>query len=308
MISFFACVNAALAEAPQQSAGVPACQLPPAAIRLNQQGTVVIGGTVTTDGRLTAPYVIKSSGFHMIDKAALDCMATRHYSPETRNGVPVETFKKIAARMRLVNSSPPFEAPDSVHTCKIDMARADLEKVQGFVQVKFSITENGDVQNVSMLRSSGNDAFDKTVAECVAGWKYDAKITDGKSVKTEWAALIRVDAQDGIEMVEEPNSLYRCSLLSRQTDSPNGTPGMAAVIEHYPFQTKAPKGDALLQSTGNSFSDAASLACVKAWETKPAFAVPFPGYFAPFPSGTAIRDIVYAFGILWNGSDGQLLQ
>lgn len=64
-------------------------EYPPAAQRLNQEGTTSIKFTVNTDGSVTGVQVVGSSGHDMLDQAAIRCAQNWHYKPAMQNGQPV---------------------------------------------------------------------------------------------------------------------------------------------------------------------------------------------------------------------------
>ena len=63
---------------------------PPAAIRLNAQGTTLVSFQVATDGSVHDPKVAQSSGSTDLDQASIDCVSQWRYSVATRQGQPVE--------------------------------------------------------------------------------------------------------------------------------------------------------------------------------------------------------------------------
>jgi TonB family protein len=63
---------------------------PDAARRTNQSGNVMIGYDVSADGSITHVAVLKSSGYPVLDLAALQCVSTQWRNlPAMKNGRPV---------------------------------------------------------------------------------------------------------------------------------------------------------------------------------------------------------------------------
>ena len=51
---------------------------------------------------------------------------------------------------------------------------------EAWVHVTYCIDESGDIQNVSVLDSIGNDAFDRAAIKTVQQWKFDPAMQDGQ--------------------------------------------------------------------------------------------------------------------------------
>ena len=62
---------------------------PESARRRRQQGVVVISVSVSADGQVTALRVRDSSGFPVLDEAALEAVRHWRFAPATRGGVPI---------------------------------------------------------------------------------------------------------------------------------------------------------------------------------------------------------------------------
>ena len=53
-------------------------------------GTTTVAFTVTADGATKDITIATSSGNHNLDAAAIECVATWRYAPETKDGAPVD--------------------------------------------------------------------------------------------------------------------------------------------------------------------------------------------------------------------------
>ena len=75
---------------------------PPIAVRLNQEGTVLVTIHVGTDGGVTNVQVTESSGHDSLDDASIKCIMARwHFKPAMENGVAVEGTKQMKVVWRL---------------------------------------------------------------------------------------------------------------------------------------------------------------------------------------------------------------
>lgn len=68
-----------------------------------EEGRVVISVTIRADGAASDIRLIKSSGFPLLDEAALEAVRRATFIPAARGGVPVESTKKFAFTFRLEN-------------------------------------------------------------------------------------------------------------------------------------------------------------------------------------------------------------
>jgi len=60
--------------------------------------------------------------------------------------------------------------------------RALQQRISGFVEVEFTISPLGTVQDISVLRSKPRGVFEKVTMDAVRRWKYSPMIKDGVAV------------------------------------------------------------------------------------------------------------------------------
>lgn len=54
---------------------------------------------------------------------------------------------------------------------------------EGFVQLSFTITETGEVDDVNVIKAEPKRIFDREAIRALQKWKYKPKIQDGKAVR-----------------------------------------------------------------------------------------------------------------------------
>ncbi len=59
--------------------------------------------------------------------------------------------------------------------------RAARRKIEGWVKVEFTITENGTVKNAEVVEAQPPDIFNRAALQAIAKWKFKAKIIDGEA-------------------------------------------------------------------------------------------------------------------------------
>jgi protein TonB len=62
--------------------------------------------------------------------------------------------------------------------------------MEGMVELDFLIDENGSVQDIQVVESSGA-VFDSAVVETVRNWKYQPATKNGVRVKMRWVQRFR---------------------------------------------------------------------------------------------------------------------
>jgi protein TonB len=69
--------------------------------RLQEEGTVTLSFTISTDGSVSNPSVAKSSGIPRLDDAAMSCVPHWKYKAATQDGQPVTTTWQAAVQFKL---------------------------------------------------------------------------------------------------------------------------------------------------------------------------------------------------------------
>ena len=58
--------------------------------------------------------------------------------------------------------------------------------VEGWVKVRFVVTDRGTVERVTMVDACPPEVFDRSVTQCVSGWRFKPGTVEGMPVNT-WA-------------------------------------------------------------------------------------------------------------------------
>ena len=82
----------------------PPPSYPEVARRLGQEGVVLLIIRVSAAGSVTGVEVVESSGFRLLDRAALDAVRKWRFRPATENGFPVAGTFEHPIRFRLTTS------------------------------------------------------------------------------------------------------------------------------------------------------------------------------------------------------------
>ncbi|MCC8998535.1 MAG: energy transducer TonB, partial [Candidatus Contendobacter sp.] len=81
---------------------------PAPAIRLEQQGTVLVQARISTAGDAIEVRVHQSSGHSLLDDAALAAVRRWAFVPATRNGVPIESWVRAPVNFVLTANQRSF--------------------------------------------------------------------------------------------------------------------------------------------------------------------------------------------------------
>jgi TonB family protein len=85
--------------------GTP-CPYPPEAKKQHMEGVTFMRAVITAEGAATEISVTHSSGWSILDEAAVQCFATWRFVPATKDGVPTSSEMKYALRWMLSLNSP----------------------------------------------------------------------------------------------------------------------------------------------------------------------------------------------------------
>ena len=88
--------NKSVVTTTQPDQGNLAPTYPPAAYRRGEAGTVALWVYVAADGFVDRVKVVKSSGYPLLDQAAVARLRNWHFTPATQGGNPVPSIYKIA--------------------------------------------------------------------------------------------------------------------------------------------------------------------------------------------------------------------
>jgi periplasmic protein TonB len=91
---------------------------------------------------------------------------------------------------------PPISSPASIgkkHYCGDDYYPAISKRLgeQGTTTIGFTITADGNVENVHVVNSSGSERLDNAAVECAKPWRYKAAIESGRPVAVPWSAKVQ---------------------------------------------------------------------------------------------------------------------
>jgi protein TonB len=61
--------------------------------------------------------------------------------------------------------------------------RARQSRIEGYVDVEFTVASNGSVKNAVVLGAEPSNIFERAALQAVSNWKYSPRIEDGRPVE-----------------------------------------------------------------------------------------------------------------------------
>jgi len=160
---------------------------PDEARRLGQQGDVIVRFVVRTDGSVSDVAVESSSGFPLLDTAAVTAVATWRYMPAMQGGTPVEFHDRALLRFRFRDTGvtvPPMvfniiQAPGEAYP-----PDAIANRQQGATQIEVLVDENGNIGGAQVAATSGSQSLDDAAMRLARQWHIKAATIDGTPMKS----------------------------------------------------------------------------------------------------------------------------
>jgi TonB family protein len=150
------------------------------------EASTTVSFRIATNGTVNGVTVVKSSGLKEIDDAAVRCASDWRYAPATQAGQPVEVPWKAAIKLQNDADNLPPVAIGAPHVCA-DRPSGSGSPTKPTV-ISFKVDAYGNVADVFVERSSGDDVLDKYASACVAKWQYKPGIRDGRPAGKDWGA------------------------------------------------------------------------------------------------------------------------
>ena len=166
------------------------------------QGTVILGFIVNKEGRV-ANIKVLSSDHELFAEPAVDAVKYWRFEPAEMNGKPVACRVRIPIPFKIRNSKiledtnngQPIESEESVYELNsvtkppkpvkqsAPKYPQDLRKkgIQGTVTLRFIVSKDGKVVNVTVL-SSDHELFEEPAVDAVKKWRFEPAEKNGKPV------------------------------------------------------------------------------------------------------------------------------
>ena len=171
--------------------GVHRCdQYPHSAVWSGVEGAAVVEFTITAEGKVKDPQILRTTGDDDLDQAGLSCASRWTYKPATHDGVPTEMRWQAMVSFRMG----PRTEPERPCRRYANITSTQIKSIGGVTKVSFRIMADGTVTAAEVLRSSGSDTLDQAALRCIGDQRFDTRravISDAgvpKTVSVDWRA------------------------------------------------------------------------------------------------------------------------
>lgn len=140
-------------------------------VGLGEVDNVTLSFTVTETGAVKTPSVLTSSGYNLVDDAALQCVSRWIYKPATQNGMPIAAVWR--ARIKMVWDPTQYDQPSVAlyhagMACVRSLPNDQVVQNPGARTVIAIHELNGAVDDVMIFSVSGNPVQDNRARDCFA--------------------------------------------------------------------------------------------------------------------------------------------
>lgn len=164
------------------------------------EGQTIVEMLIGDQGKVLGKRVAVSSGWKILDEAALAAMGSCRFTPITRDGKVGAYWKKYAYQWNLDDFAPGKRASRPVlvpGSCENGDRLQLIEKsreVDGVI-LRFLTTDKGDVGGIKVERGSGRASIDKEAVKTLQSCKLMPSQLDGKPVYGAAVARYAIDTQ-----------------------------------------------------------------------------------------------------------------
>jgi protein TonB len=121
----------------------------------------------------------------------LDQAAALGYSPEEIGAVRRDLDAAVAAKSLAVDLVPAGNLILIKSVQPSYPSRAELNRVEGWVELDFTVTEQGTVKDIAVHAASNPGVFDQSAIEALSQWRYRPVVRDSKAIAQRVRIRIR---------------------------------------------------------------------------------------------------------------------
>ncbi len=178
---------------------------PPRALTRGIEGFATVEFAVSVKGNVEDPFVVESDPAGIFDRAAIHAASRFKYRPRVVDGSPIRVegvkhrfdfkigdesaasyYQELDGQGRVLETT--VEDGEYLPLVKVRPMyppRALARGIEGFVTVKYAVTEKGEVDDLVVIDSKPEGVFDRSATTAAMKAKYRPKIVDGSPVRVE---------------------------------------------------------------------------------------------------------------------------
>lgn len=187
-------------------------QYPKAAFEQGIEGRVICQFHVETDGSITEPHVVRTSGDSTLDQEAVRALNTMpKWIPATQMGEPIRSIYTVPINFKKPKETPTAQTGDStrayavveqmpqfpggqeamfryISTRLLYSPSINMQDIDGTTICSMVIAADGSVTNVAVARSCGNTELDEVAVKVICSMpKWEPGQSRGKAVPVRYA-------------------------------------------------------------------------------------------------------------------------
>jgi len=195
-------------------------QYPKAAFEQGIEGRVICQFHVETDGSITEPHVVRSSGDSTLDQEAVRALNTMpKWIPATQMGEPIRSIYTVPITFKKPKEASITQTEDSIRAYAVveQMPQfpggqeamfkyifahlwfppsVNMQDIEGITICSMVIAADGSVTNVGIARSSGSTELDEAAVKIIRGMpKWEPGRSRGKAVPVKYAVPVAFKGQ-----------------------------------------------------------------------------------------------------------------
>ena len=241
------------------------CSFPEAALATEEHGTTLISYTGTRAGSIENVKVVHSSGHADLDEAAVQCVSRWRFDPDSATG----KFQRGDHATNIAWDPKPTTAGKkpggywigSPHVCDQYYPVAEaMAGIGGTTTLRFTITDEGQVRDIAVDKSSGNENLDAAAVQCASKWRYIPAVEKDKIIAVPWKAEVKwsVNPPTVPAFAEPPpDCLHSYPLKPDDLAGIDGWTELTFTISHGEAEDVV-----VTHSSGNAALDRAAVECI----------------------------------------------
>lgn len=148
---------------------------PPAVREIGVEGSVEVALTVLRDGRVGWVRVVRAEPPGYFEQAAIAGVRHWRFTPARAHGEPVECRMTTRVRFTLADTvDPASRARDADQPDPIYPPALLAGRVEGYAEVEFERTADGQVRNARVILAMPRGAFESAALEAIRRWRIEA--------------------------------------------------------------------------------------------------------------------------------------
>ncbi|HVP84895.1 MAG TPA: energy transducer TonB [Rhizomicrobium sp.] len=158
---------------------------------LHETGSVILKITINTDGHVSDPEVVQSSGFPRLDQAAAETVTRSWlYTPATKDGKPMTVRTEVRVNFLQDQTLPALNLPPNLPVFVVTKGPKDYPqsalaaKETAYVSLVVMVNEKGETSVMKIADGGAPPDLVQATIDAVKSWHLKPAEWDGKPVRS----------------------------------------------------------------------------------------------------------------------------